>query len=255
MMGSADSDKEASTDEKPRHKVTVKPFSIGRYEVTKAQYAAFVKDTRHPSGDSCWSFTTGEWKEQTGADWRKPGFAQDDQHPAICVNLDDALAYIAWLNDKTGLTYRLPTEAEWEYAARAGTDTARYWGDNPDEACLFANVGDETVKQQIPGWRLDIHHCTDGYAYTAPVGRFKPNAFKLYDMLGNVWEWTCSKYPDKDNSPYDGSEFSCTNDANSRRTVRGGAWNGRPHSVRSAYRDRDNPANRYGNLGFRLAQD
>jgi len=250
-MGSDDSDKEAQDDEKPKHKVKVRAFNLAKYEVTRGQYAAFIKDTGHPSGSSCWSFKNGSWGEQSGADWRKPGFAQDDKHPAVCISLTDALAYIEWLNGKTGQTFRLPTEAEWEYAARAGTTTIRFWGDNPDDACRYANVADQTTKQTFSDWT--IHNCTDGYVYTAPVGSFKPNDFQLYDMLGNAWEWTCSAYQDK----YSGGEKNClsNNDATARRAVRGGSWYSLPQFLRSAYRNWGAPTVRSNNTGFRLAQD
>ncbi len=250
-MGSDDSDKEAFDNEKPKHKVTVRAFSLAKYEVTREQYAAFVKDRGYPSGPSCWSLKNGSWGEQSGADWRKPGFAQDDKHPAVCISLTDALAYIEWLNGKTGQTFRLPTEAEWEYAARAGSETTRYWGDNPDDACQYANVADQTAKQAFSGWT--VHNCSDGYAYTAPVGSFKPNDFLLYDMLGNAWEWTCSAYQVK----YSGGEKKCisNNDATSRRVVRGGSWDSDVRYARSAYRFRLSPGYRYFNQGFRLAQD
>ncbi len=250
-MGSDDSDKEAFDNEKPKHKVTVRAFNLAKYEVTRGQYAAFVKDTGRPSGPSCWSYKNGSWVDQSGADWRKPGFAQDDKHPAVCISLTDALAYIEWLNHKTGQVFRLPTEAEWEYAARAGTTTTRYWGDNPDDACEYANVADQTAKQTFSSWT--IHNCTDGYAYTAPVGSFKPNDFHLYDMLGNAWEWTCSAYQDK----YSGDEKKClsNNDATDRRAVRGGSWSNLPRLLRSAFRFWYAPTKRYFSLGFRLAQD
>jgi len=254
-MGSDDSDKDAEADEKPKHKVKVRAFNLAKYEVTRGQYAAFVKDTGHTSGPSCWTYNNGSWGEQSGADWRKPGFDQNDKHPTVCISLTDALAYIEWLNGKTGQVFRLPTEAEWEYAARAGTTTTRYWGDNPDDACQYANVADQTTKRDVPGWSSSwtIHNCTDGYAYTAPVGSFKPNDFQLYDMLGNAWEWTCSAYQDK----YSGGEKKClsNNDATDRRAVRGGSWFNLPLYLRSANRDWNAPTVRYDGFGFRLAQD
>ena len=254
-MGSDDSDKDAEPDEKPKHKVNVRAFSLGKYEVTLGQYAAFVKDTGHSSGPFCYVYKDGSSGKQSGADWRKPGFAQDDRHPAVCISLTDALAYIAWLNRKTGQTFRLPTEAEWEYAARAGTQTIRYWGDNPDEACRYANVADQTAKRDVPGWPSSppTHNCTDGYAYTAPVGSFKPNAFQLFDMLGNVYEWTCSAYEEK----YAGGEKTClsNNNAVARGVIRGGSWGDLPANLRSAYRGWDLRDDRFDTLGFRLAQD
>ena len=159
-----------------------------------------------------------------------------------------AVAYADWLSDKTGETYRLPTEAEWEYAARAGTDTARYWGADADEACRYGNVADQTAKRRWSDWT--IHNCDDGYATTAPVGRFQANEWALYDMLGNVWEWTCSAYAED----YDGSETRCQTSGGARRVYRGGSWYSVPRSLRAANRYRNSPASRYFRLGFRLAR-
>ena len=252
-MGSDDSDKEAAVSEKPFHRVLVRPFSLGKYEVTRGQYAAFVKGTGYSSGLSCWSYKNGSFGDQLGADWRRPGFAQDDNHPVVCVNLADALAYIAWLNRKTGQTFRLPTEAEWEYAVRGGTNTNRYWGDNADDACRYANVADQTLKAKPEFSRTVLHICTDGYAYTAPVGSFQSNGFQLNDMMGNVWEWTCSAFEEK----FAGGEKECVqnDDATTRRTLRGGSWGSDPQYVRSAYRRGDGPTGRYNGAGFRLAED
>ena len=232
-MGSDDSDKEAENDEKPKHKVRVRPFSLGKYEVTRGQYAAFVKETGHPSGPSCWTYNNGSWVDQSGADWRKPGFEQDDKHPAVCISLTDALAYIAWLNDKTGQVYRLPTEAEWEYACRSGGKEQKYCG------------GDEL--DQL-AW-----YYSNSENKTHPVGGKLANGLGLFDMSGNAWEWTCSKYEVK----YAGSEGVCisNNDATDRRAVRGGSWDYEPRFLRSAYRNRAGPTERYDNTGFRLAQD
>jgi len=253
-MGSDDNDKDAQSDEKPKHKVQVAPFSIGKYEVTRGQYAVFVKDTGRASGPSCWGYDkSGSWGKQDGADWRKPGFNQEGNHPVVCVSYDDALAYIQWLNQKTGQVFRLPTEAEWEYAARGGTDTIRFWGDNPDEACRYANIYGQTAKAKL-GYSWTEPRCPDGYVYTAPVGSFQANDFKLNDMLGNVREWTCSDYEDK----YAGGEKKClgNNGAKTRRVLRGGSWGDGTQAVRSADRNRDTPDFRYNYfIGFRLAQD
>jgi formylglycine-generating enzyme required for sulfatase activity len=135
------------------------------------------------------------------------------------VDWQAATAFAAWLSQKTGQRFRLPTEAEWEYAARAGTQTARFWGDAPDGACTYANVHDKTPSRQFK-W-TGHHDCDDGYAVTAPVGRFRPNPFGLYDMLGNALEWTCSVY----DADYGGAEKDCANKGSSgRRVIRGGSW-------------------------------
>jgi len=172
------------------------------------------------------------------------------------ISWKDAKAFIVWLNRKEGTDkYRLPTEAEWEYAARAGTKTSRYWGDDPNKACKYANVLDQT-RDSFRGikWLSPLHECEDWYFYTAPVGKFRPNAFGLHDMLGNVWEW-CAEWFDKDyykNSP---SQNPTGPSTGSRRVSRGGAYNTNPSSLRTANRLDATPNFRIQQLGFRLAQD
>lgn len=246
-MGSPPDETGGDADERPRHRVRVGAFSLGKYEVTRAQFAAFVQATGHQATD-CYAWNGKQWEKKEGASWRSPGYAQEDTHPAVCVSFNDAVAYARWLSRTTGRSYRLPTEAEWEYAARAGTTTARYWGNDPDAACGYANVGDQAAKRTFTNWT--IHECSDGYVYTAPVGSFRANRFGLHDMLGNAWEWTCSAYTE---GGYDGSEGQGTNDAKARRAVRGGSWLNKPVYVRSAHRDGNDPGNRFLLQGFRLA--
>ena len=239
LMGSPPDELGRSDDEGPQHEVAIiNAFALGRYEVTREEYARFVSSTHHAE-DTC--------TDRKRADFRDPGFQQTGQHPVVCVSLDDGQAYARWLSTKTGKRYRLPTEAEWEYAARAGTETARYWGDEESAACLYANVADQAQKRA--GWKGQFFSCFDGYKYTAPVGSFRPNRFGLYDMLGNVWEWTCSDYAER----YDGTESSCG--SGPRRVNRGGSWTFLPDYVRSATRNKDFTTSRYSNLGFRLARD
>jgi len=233
-------------DEQPVHQISVTRFAMGRYEVTVGQFRRFVNATGYQTDaeklNSCW--VNGD---KEGKNWRNLSFSQNDNHPVICISWNDATAYTNWLSQQTGQSYRLPTEAEWEYAARAGTTRSRYWGNNPNSACRYANVADKTAKNQFSNW--EIHHCTDGYIYTAPVGRFKPNAFALFDMLGNVWEWTCSEYQDK----YAGKESRCAN-GGSRLIFRGGGWDDIPGNVRTANRNDDPSDYRYDDVGFRLAR-
>ena len=236
LMGSPSSEGGRSGNER-QHTVSVGEFWLGETGVTWGQFRQFVRDSGYqPQSESmgCWWNTGSTWEESKSKNWRSPGFSQLDSQPAVCVSWNDASAYAKWLSRKTGKRFRLPTEAEWEYAARAGTTTARYWGDE---------VGSNNANCKGCGSRWDDDE-------TAPVGSFKPNTFGLFDMLGNVWEWTCSQYKES----YDGSEQECSVSARTY-SLRGGSWSYRPRYVRSAYRGFNVPDLRYSFLGFRLAQD
>lgn len=252
-MGSPGSEAGRDKDEGPVHRVNVASFALGKSEITRGQFAAFVNETNYSTDDKCWTLEGGKYEEHSGRNWRELGYPQDDEHPVACVNWNDAKAYTEWVSSKTGKQYRLPTEAEWEYAARGNTSTARYWGGNPDEACGYANAADKTAQAQIhgaPSW--SVYNCTDGFAYTAPVGSFKANAFGLNDMLGNVWEWTEDSYHDSYNgAPADGSAWQGDG---AKRVLRGGSWNNAPRNVRAAIRNRYKPAIRFSSFGFRLAR-
>lgn len=254
-MGSPSNEEGRNDDEGPVHTAQVNAFQMGKYEITRGQFRAFVDasgyKTEAETGDGCYGWTGSSWEQKQEYNWLNLGFEQNDNHPVACVAWNDVLKYIQWLNNKTGKNYRLPTEAEWEYAARAGTTTARYWGNHPDQACLYANVADQTKSPTGSFWDSQ-HNCTDGYWSTAPVGQFQPNAFGLYDMLGNVWEWTCSLYV----SPYNGSEKQCVsnNHANGALVIRGGSWLSNPPWLRAAARSLE-PSIRHDNMGFRLIQD
>jgi sulfatase modifying factor 1 len=251
-MGSPDSEDSRGDDEAPVHRLKIAAFAIGKTEITRGQFAEFVKKTRYSTGDKCWTLEKGKYEERKG-NWREPGFPQNNIDPVVCINWNDALAYAKWLSRKTGKKYRLPTEAEWEYAARGGTGTARYWGSNPDKACAYANGADKTAQAKIDGatsWL--VHHCTDGFAFTAPVGHYKPNAYKLNDMLGNVWEWTGDIYHvNYQGAPTDGSVWQGGGD---KRLLRGGSWNNSPSNLRAAVRYKSDPALRFSSFGFRVVR-
>jgi formylglycine-generating enzyme required for sulfatase activity len=234
QMGSPDTDEEALGSERPRHEVRITtPFKLGRYEVSFEEYDRFAYATnRRPPADSGLSAGFSE--------------AERKRLPVINVSWEDARAYAAWLSEKTGKKFRLPTEAEWEYAARAGTSTRRYWGDAAEHACQHANVYDRkhgAELKQLFGWDWEAHACDDEYATLAPVGRLKnnkPNRWGLHDMLGNVFEWVedCW-YENYDAAPNDGSAWGEANSGNcARRVIRGGSWDLEPGGVRSAYRTR-----------------
>lgn len=235
--------------EGPRREVRIGPgLSVGRYEVTRGEYAAFARATGRDDGDGCYVFESG-WKTEATRSWRDPGYAQTDDHPAVCVTWEDAHAYAAWLGGQTGKHYRLLSESEWEYAARAGTTSSRYWGDDRKnrDACEFENVasvGDT--------WK---HHftCKDGFKFAAPAGRYRANVFGLSDMLGNVWEWVEDCYVDSyAGAPTDGSARSTL--GCEYRVIRGGSWFVYPWRVRAANRSNLGPDNRGSDLGFRLAR-
>ena len=243
--------------ERPQRSVRIATFALSRHEVTVSDFRRFVSTTGHDIGDSCWVYD-GEWKEGSGRNWQRPGFVQDDEHPVVCVNWNDAQAYLRWLNGKTsGAPYRLASEAEWEYSARAGTTTARYWGDDRarDQACRHANVSDRSWvrEHRFSDSFENTFQCDDGYGWTSPVGRFLGNSFGLRDMLGNVWEWTQDCFSeDLSMIPSDGQ--ASTTLGCSLRVLRGGSWINFPWFLRAAFRGGNEPGIRNNLAGFRVAR-
>jgi formylglycine-generating enzyme required for sulfatase activity len=190
-MGSPLTEEGHSKTEEPQHSVNIsKLFAVGKFHITVDQFADFVKETGHDAGSTCAILEENNWKEQSGS-FLNPGFPQSDSHPAVCLTQDDGKEYVAWLSKRTGRPYRLLSEAEWEYAARArtepGSNTRYFFGDNQDDMCRYGNVADQTTKRALVWVKdQDVFKCSDGYAYTAPVGSFMPNTFGLYDMHGNA---------------------------------------------------------------------
>ncbi len=258
-MGSPESEPGRYKDEGPRHDVTFKrPFAVGKFEVTVDQFAAFAMETGYDAGSKCYSFQDGKFQELDGRSWRNPGFPQTSSHPAACLNWNDATAYVRWVSQQTGKGYRLLTEAEYEYATRAmtapGAAPRYFFGDDDASFCQYGNGADQTAKKDIPGtsgWTF--LPCNDGFAYTAPVGSFKPNGFGLYDMSGNLWSWTEDCYHDSyDGAPTDGTAWTAGDC--SRRVVRGGSWYLYPQDLRSANRSGLSTDNRNYYLGFRVGR-
>jgi formylglycine-generating enzyme required for sulfatase activity len=239
----------------PVHAVTLKHFAIGQFEVTRGEYAAFSKDSGRVAGGNCETISpkTEILEHEASATWRNPGFAQTDRDPVVCVSWEDAKAYVAWLSKKTGKHYRLLSESEWEYAARAGTTTHYWWGEDPSVKCKYANGADLSAKQQYKTW-VRASACDDGFAHTAPVGSFPANAFGLHDMVGNVWEWVEDCYADdyvpqpRDGAPYTGGD--CKD-----RVNRGGSWYNGMDGMRPASRDNTDPTDHANKVGFRVARD
>ncbi|MEN6458910.1 MAG: CapA family protein [Thermoguttaceae bacterium] len=249
-------------DEYPRHRVRItRPFYLGKYEVTVGQFRRFADETGYKTeaerdGTGGWGYNPKSGKCE-GRDlkynWRNPGFPQSDEHPVLNITWNDAIAFCQWLSHKEKQDYRLPTEAEWEYAARAGTTTRYVNGDDPDALAKVGNVEDSTGRTTFPHVQeLDIP--PDGkLRFTVPVGQFPANGFGLCDMHGNVWEWCSDWHAD------DYYAHSPTNDpkgpaSGSVRVRRGGGWNSFPLWARAAMRNWNTPKSRCINLGFRVAR-
>ena len=240
----------------PQHSVTIRRrFAIAKFDVTRDEYAQFVAETKRPDPDSCDTVIASAtvFTVAAKANWHSPGFPQTGRDPVVCVSWDDAQAYVAWLSAKTGHLYRLPTEAEWEYAARGGTTTARYGSDNPAEVCRDINVGDLDYSKQHPEDSGANRACHDGYVFTSPVERFPPNPFGLYDMLGNVLQWNEDCWnANYSGAPTDGAAWR-SGDCG-RRVARGGSWDMDLSGARSANRRAPPASTRNNSLGFRVAR-
>jgi formylglycine-generating enzyme required for sulfatase activity len=237
MMGSPETERGRSEEEGPQHRVTIAgPFAIGKFPVTRGEFAAFVRETGYRTEGGCDVWTGSDWRRQSDRSWRSPSSVdQDDRHPVVCVNWHDAKAYAAWLSKKVGKRYRLLTEAEREYAARARTNTRYSFGD--DEAWLSEYA-----------W----YQANSGGA-THPVGEKKPNLFGLFDMHGNAWAW-CEDiwHSSYRGAPNDGSVWQ-TGDT-PLRILRGGSWYRNASGLRSAFRVAFSPDGRYNDVGFRVAR-
>jgi formylglycine-generating enzyme required for sulfatase activity len=242
---------ETSPSEGPQHTVVIgHPFAMSSNDVTVAEFREFAAQT-HRDMNGC-NVYDGHWQYQKNAGWQAPGFAQNATHPVTCVSWDDALAYAQWLSGKGGHVYRLPSASEWEYAARAGGDAAQPWGANQSAACAEANLADESAGERFPGW--SVFPCTDGYVNTAPVGSFKANAFGLYDLLGNVFEWVQDCWHDDyTGAPVDGTPW--LDGVCKERELRGGSWFTPPKYVSASYRNRFDSAYRSNTVGFRVVRE
>ena len=247
-------------DELPQHPVRItRPFYLGAYEVTVGQFRKFVQETGYRTeaetdGKGGWGYNAQEDKLEQSPKytWRNPGFRQTDDHPVVNVSWNDAQAFCRWLSRKEGVTYRLPTEAQWEYACRAGTTTWWYHGNNAEGLAQVANVADQAAKQKFSN-RTTIS-ANDGFVFTAPVGQFRANGFGLYDMHGNVWEWCEDWYDAKFYSRSPLEDPVNNHHQGKYRVLRGGSWYSHPLSTRSANREGGVPEYRLNNIGFRVAR-
>ncbi|MDY0872552.1 SUMF1/EgtB/PvdO family nonheme iron enzyme [Dongia rigui] len=255
VMGAPKEDEDRRPDESPVHKVSIAaPFALMTTEVTRDQFTAFVDATgRDMSDGDCYLADDKEGRSDDSANWLQPGFAQQGNEPAVCVSWRDAIAYAEWLSNKAGATYRLPTEAEWEYATRAGRQGFLPWEENSAaDACHIGNSFDASGHKQYPG--LEASPCEDGAVHTAAVGSYQPNRFKLFDMAGNVWEWVQDCYrADYKDAPGDGSAVIL--DVCPDHVARGGSWIDGQWDFRFARRYAVDGWGRENIVGFRLARD
>jgi formylglycine-generating enzyme required for sulfatase activity len=252
VMGAPDEEPDRQRWDGPLTRVTIaRPFALAKTETTRGQFAAFAKATKRSIGGDCRLFN-GTWAADPAADWRKVNFPQTDDHPVVCVDWYDALAYVEWLNTKGGHSYYLPSEGEFEYANRAGATTVFPWGTDRGQICKYANVADARVKRRHP--HVDTHPCDDGFEFTAPVASFPANAFGLHDTFGNVWEWVfdCWAF---DHSLSDGTTRPVTGGENChKRVIKGAGYESVARYARLAARGRDDiPDFRNAVIGFRVA--
>lgn len=227
VMG--DQAKSGESDELPAHIVNLAPFAIGKYEVTFQEFMVFCEESNHPLPDD-------------------EGFGKGNR-PVINITYTDALKYCLWLSKRTGKKYSLPSEAQWEYAARAGAVTLFSNGNKPELLCKTGNIADISASSSKPHWQ--VTSCSDGVTYTAAVGQYAPNAFGIYDMHGNVWEWTRDCYtPSYNGAPENGipgTEEQCRN-----RVIRGGSFQQPAQNARLSNREALAVDSKNRQVGFRL---
>jgi len=254
MAGSPDSELERSTDETQHQVKITKPFWLASTHVTVGQFAIFEKESGYRTLAETQSWAYGVWNDRekkwtklNGSSWKNPGFPQRDDHPVVCVNWHDATAFCQWLSAKEGRKYRLPTEAEWEYACRAGGTTAYPWGNNPDDGKGWANCSDRTTAGQFS--LFPAFNWSDGYIYTSPVATFRPNAWGLYDMIGNALQWCGDWFATYPAGPVVDPHGPATG---KERVLRGGSFIYGPRHCRCAFRGRNSPDFENFYVGFRV---
>ena len=230
-------------------------FAIGRTEVTVGEYRQFIEATGHQSSECLnYDFERKLWLP-TGHDWADPGFEQSEEHPAVCLSWYDAQAYVEWLSEHTGQSYRLPSEAEWEYAARAGTQTLFPWGEDKDLACDYSNSSDQSgLRAGVSSAQGGTFDCDDGHVYTAPAHFGQPNAWGIHGMIGNAGEWQQDcLVRTLEGAPADGGIRS--NDSCLERPMRGGSWFNPPLYNRPAFRYGTTPDRAFTLVGIRVLRE
>lgn len=255
LMGSPTTEAGRFDDESPQHTVTVeRPFAVSRAPITRGEYERFIRASHRQDTDGCAEMNNdGRWVKTAGLSWQSPGFEQTRDHPVVCVAWDEAKGYAQWLSSRSGHAYRLLSEADFEYIARAGATTAFPWGPSERDICAHANSFDAAARRAHPDW--PAADCDDGYANTAPIYAFPSNAFGLYDATGNVFQWTADCYAEGGYAL--ASASGATRDATTctQRIIRGGSWLNGWRGLRAAMRDRDRPQDRYTNIGIRVARE
>ena len=264
-MGCSTNDAGCSANESPNHNVKIASFRLAKYELTRDRFALFVNATGYKTDaeknsnqqQGCYGINvseSSEWGWVDGLNWRNAnlyGEAQTGRHPVVCVSDNDVQAYVKWLNAQTGMAFRLPSEAEWEYAARAGSGSALFFGNDINKACTVANVADETPLKNTNVWTNKVS-CKDQFSFTAPVGQFQSNKYGLYDMIGNVMELTDDCYNSSfNNAPSNAKPWRSGNC--NVRVIRGGAFNYAAEYLRSSKRNTVEKSGRKIDIGFRLA--
>lgn len=258
MMGSPANEKGRRADELQRKVRLTKDFLIGQYEVTRGQFRRFVEATGYKTDAERGIRGGYGYDETTKAldgpnkkySWRFTGFPQTDEHPVVNVSFQDAAAFCRWLSEQEQLSYRLPTEAEWEYACRAGASTAYCNGNDPERLIEVGNIVDALAKELFPD-RTAIQG-RDGYVFTAPCGTFQPNAFGLFDMHGNVWEWCSDWHATPTATPQDDPQGPASG---KDKVIRGGDWYHDWSFARCAQRFPIHPSLCRRHAGFRVVRE
>ncbi|MBX2836189.1 MAG: SUMF1/EgtB/PvdO family nonheme iron enzyme [Gammaproteobacteria bacterium] len=267
-MGCSEGDSRCKQSEKPSRDVNVATFRISTTEITVGQFKKFVSATNYKTDaeqnaggfKGCYIWTerkgisrsNGTWQWSTEHNWRDPGYPQTDEFPVTCVSWNDARAYAKWLSRTSGKAYRLPTEAEWEYAARGGTQSMFSFGNSVSDTCSYANGADRTVSPAGSKWSSRMK-CSDGQWFSAPVATYRPNPFGLFDMHGNVWEWVVDNWAETLKAhPTDGGAYA--DGESDKKVLRGGAWDGASSALRASSRSRGIQASRAAMTGFRVVE-
>ncbi len=271
MMGAVPDDPHATNWERPQHRVRIsKAFYLGTYTVTVGQFRQFVEAEHYKTyaersghggihtapnhfASNSNGAGTSDWVQDPKYTWNSPPFAQTPHDPVILLTQGDAAAFCHWLAKKENRGYRLPTEAEWEYACRAGSVTVHYWGDGEAKHALYANLAEESYKKVFPEVENSLIE-SDGYAYTAPVGSFRPNAFGLYDMVGNVCQ-KCSDAFSEDYYAQSPTKDPTGPEPNSWFVVRGCGFDHAGFAARSSLRWRNTASWAFTDNGFRVVMD